>query len=85
MSYSAIPIVGVCGGGGDLRVRGVWLGRACEKERTRGSAVFQAEHDSTQRTGTAPRSAVCLLPHYLGITNYSGAASACLTHSQSRV
>ena len=29
------------------------LGRACEKERTRGSAVFQAEHDSTQRTGTA--------------------------------
>ena len=61
------------------------LGRACEKERTRGSAVFQAEHDSTQRTGTAPHSAVCLLPHYLGITNYSGAASACLTHSQSRV
>ena len=33
----------------------------------------------------SPHSAVCLLPHYLGITNYSGAASACLTHSQSRV
>ena len=30
----------------------------------------------------SPHSAVCLLPHYLGITNYSGAASACLTHSQ---
>ena len=46
---------------------GVRLGRVREKERTRRAAVFQPEHCSTQRTGVAPRSAVCLLPHYSAI------------------